>query len=84
MGAPKSECDPAPRGTLQIETLRLLRDRPRHMTYEKITELMDNSKCRPISVHWIHSYLSGKLTRPDVDRVQALYEILTGRSLSFD
>jgi hypothetical protein len=73
-----------PRGTLHVETLRLLRERPRYMTYEKLLERMAIANCRPVTVHWIHGFQSGRFENVDVDRIQALYEILSGRLLTFD
>jgi len=76
--------DPSSRGSLNLRTLALLRDRPRHLTYAKLAQLMSNASCRPVTVHWIHSYQSNRLENPDVDRIQALYEILTDKCLNVD
>lgn len=62
--------------TLNARTLELLKADPR-----PLTQLSIESK---IPYHWLSSYRYGKAASPSVDRVQALYEFLTGKSLPLE
>jgi hypothetical protein len=67
--------------SLHSTTLHLLKNRPRHITYEQIAE---SCQCMPggITVGWLQQFITSRIKNPDVDRVQDLYEYLTDRPLS--
>lgn len=64
---------------LNTRTLQLLRDRPRTVTYRTIQEALRDSPhlTEPVSLNWLTLYGTERITSPDVNRVQAIYEFLT-------
>ena len=59
-------------------TRKLLYDRPRHLSYAMISEATG------ITVMFIHAFTNGLAKKPDCDKVQLLYEYMTGRQLKLD
>ena len=57
--------------TLMIETARLLKGR----------DLMDIQKATGISFYWLRKFAVGEFKNPSVNRVQCLYEHLSGKPL---
>lgn len=67
------------RSRLNARTQHLLRSRPRTLTYDKIA--VDTG----IDIHWIKSFGTRAGPRDSLcDRVQTLWEYLTGRKLDID
>ena len=62
-------------GSLDEQTRVLLNNRPRGVRYYDIARALD------INQRWIGLYHRGEVKQPDVKKVQALYEYLTGRPL---
>ncbi|AZF88181.1 DNA-binding domain protein [Microcystis phage Me-ZS1] len=58
-------------GTLYQKTQGLLRGR----------KLLDVHKESGIPFYWLRKFASGSIREPSVNRVQALYEFLTGQKL---
>lgn len=68
---------------LSERTQHLLRNRPKPLTYAKMSDDlagMDGT----ITVAWLHSFAVGRLQCVDCDRVQLVYEYLTGVPLQID
>lgn len=63
------------RGSLMAETLRLLKNRPKDLT------LPDIEKATQIPFYWLRKFTSGEIKDPSVNRVQRLYEYLSGNKL---
>ena len=63
-----------PQGQLHLQTIALLKK-------SKLTllELYDETGVKP---DWIRSFKAGRMQHPSVNRVQALYEFLSGTTLS--
>lgn len=70
-------------GPLVSETLRLLADRPRWMTYERIQADLKGQGSSPINAFWLSCFVTGAIKLPDVDRVELLYSYLAGKPLQF-
>lgn len=68
---------------LNDRTLELLRNRPRTLSYAKLAEAMKDIH-PAVTLSWIQQYAHGRYTFPPIDRVQALYEFLTGKPLIKD
>lgn len=62
-----------PSGTLLQETLRLLKDRQ-----QTLPELAISSE---LPFHWLRKLASREIDDPSVNRIQHLWECLTGRKL---
>ncbi len=60
-------------GTLMRETLRLLKARRE--------TLVNISTETGIPFYWLRKFLGGEVDNPSVNRVQRLYEYLSGRTL---
>jgi hypothetical protein len=63
-----------PRGTLMIETMRLLKERN--------VNLPTIAHTTGITFYWLRKFIYGEINDPSVNRVQKLYEYLTDRKLS--
>jgi hypothetical protein len=61
--------------SLRDETRRLLAERPRNKTIEHIAHAAS------VPVKWLNEFSRGTYGKPDVSRVQSVYETLTGRKL---
>lgn len=70
-----------PCGSLALQALQLLQDRPRWLTYERIEADLIEAKCNAINVFWLTCFVRGTIKMPDVDRVQTLYEYLAKKEL---
>lgn len=68
-------------GSLYTATLRLVRNRPVHMTYDKITQACSNRPGNKVTADWLRQFATGRSRSPDVDRVQAVYECLSDTTL---
>jgi hypothetical protein len=64
-----------PYGSLRETTLILLRNRPRHLTYADIAELLQT---KGLTKHWIQRFVNGRCENVNVDFVQAIYEYFKG------
>ena len=62
--------------TLLHETLHLLRQRPRSVTYEKIEEATG------LKASWLSMLASDDIKDPSVNSIQKLYEFLSGKKLN--
>lgn len=62
-----------PVGTLMNETLRLLRERS-----ESLPEI---HSATGLPFYWLRKFAGNEIRDPSVNRVQALYEYLSGREL---
>ena len=62
-------------GTLMNETIRLLDNLPDGQS------LPDFASDMGISYYWLRKFKSGEIPNPSVNKVQKLYERLTGRPL---
>lgn len=62
--------------TLRDETLRLLADRPARITFKRI------SKDTGLPESWLSMFGNGSINDPSVNRIETLYEYLTGRSIT--
>jgi hypothetical protein len=51
------------------------------MTYQRMAELLADAPCEKITAGWLHYYQSGRAKTLDVDKVQAVYELLTKSKL---
>lgn len=71
--------DPFPQGTLNLRTYQLVK---KHQA-EGTSLPMIAEQCG-VPYLWLRQYAGGTFTNPGVDRVQALYEGLTGRKLISD
>lgn len=71
----------APRGQLYTTTLNMLRNRPRFLTFIEISKRLENANCPSVTVTWLHNLSIERIEKPDVDRIEALYELLSGQSL---
>ena len=60
---------------LYEKTLKLIRNCPRNITYADIGHNTG------LSIHWIEKFGQGKIKNPSVQKVQTLYEFLTGKKL---
>ena len=60
-------------GTLMTRTRELLRHRDLLVVYKDTN----------ISYYWLRKFLDGRFTNPSVNRVQQLYEYLTGSAIKF-
>lgn len=60
-------------GSLMTETLRLLKERSQ--TLPNITA------ATKIPFYWLRKFIGGEIKDPGVNRIQALYEYLSGRKL---
>lgn len=69
--------------SLNDKTLELLRNRPRHVTYANIAEALAEI-CPQATEIWLQNYVAGRTTFPHADRVQAVYEYLSGNKLFND
>lgn len=64
-------------------TLDLLANRPRTMTYA-ILAIEVNSRLPPgqnITAAWLEQFATGRIKRPDVTKIQRIYETLAGFAL---
>lgn len=59
--------------SLQVTTLKLLKEDAR--------SLFNIAKESDISYYWLRKFSSGAFKEPSVDKVQSLYEFLTGHGL---
>lgn len=59
-------------GTLMVETVRLLKNRDLFEVYAETK----------ISFYWLRKFATGGFKNPSVNRVQYLYEYLTGKQIS--
>lgn len=59
--------------SLHLRTLELL-----HATSESLLDVHKESK---LPYYWLRKFSSGEISDPSVNRVQALYEYLTGQNL---
>lgn len=64
--------------TLLEKTRQLLANRPRNMT------LQDIEAATGISESWLRVFSRGKISDPSVNKVQVLFEHLTGSKLKVD
>jgi len=62
-------------GSLMLRTRQLLRTDNR--------DLLQIHKDTKIPFYWLRAFSAGKFTNPSVNRVQKLYENLTGNPLEF-
>jgi hypothetical protein len=62
--------------TLLAETQQLLKNRPRLLTFKKIAEDLPT-----LNRVWLSRMANGHIKETDVNRVQTLYEYLTGKPL---
>lgn len=69
--------------SLNERTLHLLRDRPRYLTYERLAQEIAPA-CQGVTATWLFQYVNGRTAFPHVDRVQAVYEFLSGNKLFVD
>lgn len=60
-------------GSLMTETLRLLKERK-----ETLINISDKTE---IPFYWLRKFLGGEINDPSVNRVQRLYEYLSGTQL---
>ena len=72
------------RGTLYLKTLELLRNRSRQLTFETIAAELDGLCDDKITAAWLGAFAVDRFTRPPVDKVQCLYEYLSGDKLLSD
>lgn len=70
-----------PCGSLYQTTLNLVQNRPVTMTYAKLAELCAGSADGGVTVDWLRHFATGRASCPHVDRVQSVYETLTGTKL---
>lgn len=73
-----------PCGSLYRHTLELVRQRPVTMTYAKLAEACFEKSDGNVTETWLRQFATGRSHSPDVDRVQAVYEVLTGKPLIAD
>lgn len=64
------------RTSLRDVTLKMLRERPKHITYNKISEETG------LTERWLQAFAHGKIVDPGVNETQTLYEYATGTLLS--
>lgn len=60
-------------GTLLEKTLKLVRDEPRG--------LLAVAQKTEIPYHWLRKFAAGKIPNPSVNRVQKLFEKLSGKTV---
>jgi transcriptional regulator with XRE-family HTH domain len=61
--------------SLTKKTLELYRQRPRSMTKDRLAEELG------ISPSWVDQWSRGIIKNPSADRIQAIYEFLSGKKL---
>jgi hypothetical protein len=66
---------PTPCGSLYVRTLQLVRELPRTTT---LTEVATETG---IPLGWLSAFYRGEITAPNVNRIQILYEHLSGAQL---
>jgi hypothetical protein len=64
-----------PDSVLFYTTFRLLEDRPRHLTYERLEEISG------VPAAWIKAFGQGRMKDPSVIRVEKLYNALADEAL---
>lgn len=62
-------------GTLMLRTQQLIKERGEEITLLKIYDDLD------IPPGWVQKFVTGKFPNPSVNRVQKLYEYLSGKPL---
>lgn len=70
-----------PSGSLYEKTLYLVQNRPVTMTYAKLADLCAGSADGGVTIGWLRQFATGRASCPHVDRVQSVYEILSGSKL---
>lgn len=63
------------RSKLLTRTAELIQDRPRTMTYRMLAEACG------VTDRWLESIVAGTCKFPDVNKVEVVYEYLSGRTL---
>jgi hypothetical protein len=63
---------------LRDKTLKLLADLPRNVTLKEVAEACD------LNLSWLSAFARGEIEHPSVNRIECLYEHLTGRKLKVD
>lgn len=61
---------------LRAKVLELLGNRPRNMTYKDIADATD------LPEPWLKTFAAGRIADPSVNRVETLYNFLTGKPLN--
>jgi hypothetical protein len=69
---------PTPSTRLRDRTLLLLRELPRHRTLKEVADECD------LKLSWLTAFARGEIDHPSVNRIEKLYEHLTGRKLKVD
>lgn len=67
-----------PSTRLRDRTLKLLRDLPRHITLKEVADACD------LQHSWLTAFVRGEIEHPSVNRIECLYEYLTGKKLKVD
>jgi hypothetical protein len=68
-------------GTLHAATLELVLNRPRALTFAKLSEELNVAGHEPITDCWLEQFARSNIKRPPVDRIQRIYEHLSGKTL---
>jgi len=63
-------------GSLMTRTLTLVKNDSRN--------LLEIHKASNLPLYWLRGFMAGHFKNPSVNRVQALYEHYTGKSLTID
>lgn len=63
--------------TFLEKTLYLLQNRPRSQTYNEISTMTN------IGESWLRMFGRGEIQDPSVNKIQTLYEFLSGEKLKF-
>lgn len=69
---------PTPCGSLHLRTLELVKALPRDIT---LTQVASGAG---LPLAWLTAFCRGDINAPNVNRVQRLWEYLTGRKLGVD
>jgi hypothetical protein len=69
---------PIPSGSLHRRTLELVRSVPRSTTLSQIAEATD------LPLGWLSAFSRDEIKAPNVNRVQILFEHLSGRKLEVE
>lgn len=65
-------------GSLHTHTLNLLRNRPVHVTLKKLAAQLEE---HGVTHSWLGSFITGRISVVSVDKIQAIYELLSGKKL---
>jgi hypothetical protein len=63
-------------GSLMARTQDLLVNRPRTLTFVQI-----QADCPALGIRWLQAFANGKIAEPSVNKVEMLYEYLSGEKI---